>query len=113
MKRRPHKYKLVDILPKGDQPDQKNVSPYEEDMYMAQFEDEIDERLEALNEYLGREITRKERRGLLDIVCKYTPRDKDGDIIGEYLPFEYAWDIYQIMNARGLDEFLEKLEVEK
>ena len=74
MKRRQsRKCELLETLLKrlGDKP-----SPYQEDILVNIYEEEIEERLEALSECIGREITDRERRGLLDIVSKYTPRDK-------------------------------------
>ena len=109
MKRRQsRKCELLETLLKrlGDKP-----SPYQEDILVNIYEEEIEERLEALSECIGREITDRERRGLLDIVSKYTPRDKDGEFLVDYLPFEYAWEIYEVKKEIELDEFLRGLEM--
>lgn len=105
-RRRSRKCEFFDTLLKklGDK-----ISPYQEDILKEIYEEEIIERLEDLNEYLGREITSKERRGLLDIVSEYTPRDKDGEFLVDYLPFEYAWEIYEAKKEAKLDEFVDKL----
>jgi len=90
--------KLTDFFPEH-RPDK--TSPYGEDILVEKYEAEIDERLEDLQESLGREITDTERRGLLKVVDKYTPKDKGGNILGNYLPFDYAWEIYELeRNAR-------------
>ena len=102
-RRRSRKCEFLDTLLKrlGDK-----ISPYQDDILKEIYEEEIAERLEDLNEYIGREITNKERRGLLDIVSEYTPRGKDGNFLVDYLPFEYAWEIYEAKKEAELEQFL-------
>jgi len=107
-RKQPEKHKFPDILLKKHVD---NISPYQEDILVIVYQEEIEERLEALSEFLGREITSKERRGLLDIVGEYTPRDKEGNFLVDYLPFEYAWTIYEAKKNEKLDEFLGGLEI--
>lgn len=56
----------------------------------------IDSNLEALSDALGRGLTQKEESALLDIVDDFTPKDRDGNYIGATIPFEKAWEIYEM-----------------
>lgn len=62
---------------------------------------EIDERLEDLVEYLGRELTEGETSAILDIVDEYTPKDSKGNYLIELLPFDYAWRVYEAKKSIG------------
>ena len=57
----------------------------------------IVERLEDLEEFIGRELTHPERRRVIEIVEKYSPTDENGDYwsLETLLPFEHAWIIYE------------------
>lgn len=56
----------------------------------------IDERLEVLSDYIGRDITADEESAILDIVDDFTPKNDDGSYAGALLPFDKAWDIYEM-----------------
>lgn len=58
----------------------------------------IDQNMEVLSEYVGRELTDKEQSALLDIVDEYTPKDDDGNYLGSILSFDKAWEIYELKN---------------
>jgi len=54
--------------------------------------------LEALSDYVGRQLTEKEQSAVLDIVDEYTPQDEHGNYLGATIPFEKAWEIYELKN---------------
>lgn len=56
----------------------------------------IDQNLEALSALVGRDLTEKEQSALLDIVDNYTAKDDDGNYLGAIMPFEKAWEIYEL-----------------
>ena len=56
----------------------------------------IDEQLEDLSTFIGRDLTKKEEEALLDIVDDYTPKDKNGNYAGATIPFDKAWEIYEL-----------------
>lgn len=58
----------------------------------------IDDNISSLSDKLGRELTSKEESALLDIVDEYTPKDDNGDYIGALMPFDKAWEIYELKN---------------
>lgn len=58
----------------------------------------IDENMELLSDYVGRELTEKEQSEILDIVDEYSPKD-DRDNYLATISFEKAWDILQKSNA--------------
>lgn len=62
---------------------------------------EIDERLEDLSVTLGRDITEDEEEAILDIVDDYTPKDEDGNYEGALLPFDKAYEIYELRQAKS------------
>lgn len=58
---------------------------------------DIDSRLEDLSaSIVGRDLTDNEQAALLEIVDDYTPKDRDGNYAGELLPFDKAWEIYEM-----------------
>lgn len=73
---------------------------YNESRALAQNENVIDSRLEQLSERVGRELTEKEQDSLLEIVDEYTPTGPDGKYAGEILPFDKAWEIYEMKQER-------------
>lgn len=60
----------------------------------------IDDRLDNLSSFLGRDMTSKEEEALLDIVDEYTPKDDDGNYAGDLIGFDKAWDIYQMSQGQ-------------
>jgi len=56
----------------------------------------IDSELESLQEALGRPLSEKEQSALLDIVDEYTPKDDRGNYLGALVPFDKAWEIYEL-----------------
>jgi hypothetical protein len=58
--------------------------------------DLIDDQLDELQAEVGRALTEKEQAELLDIVDDYTPKDGNGDYAGAMMPFNKAWEIYQL-----------------
>ena len=63
---------------------------------VAENESTIDQNLELLEDYVGRELTEAEQSAILDIAEEYTPKDDDGNFMGPLIPFEKAWDIYEM-----------------
>lgn len=59
-------------------------------------EEIIDQNLERLSDYAGHELSEREQSAILDIVDEYTPKDDDGNYLGPTIPFEKAWDIYEL-----------------
>lgn len=59
----------------------------------------IDNRFLELESFVGRSLTEYEQSEILDIVDQYTPKDKDDNYLCSLLPFDYAWEIYQIINS--------------
>jgi hypothetical protein len=60
---------------------------------MKQAEEEIDQHLDRLQEYIGRGLVEIERRAVLDIVGENSTKDENGDIV-LYFSFIQAWKIY-------------------
>lgn len=60
----------------------------------------IDNRLEALSDALGRELSENEQVAILDIIDDYTPKDDKGNYAGELLPFDKAWNIYEMQQSQ-------------
>lgn len=60
---------------------------------------EIDERFEALSAHIGRLLTKEETDDILDIVDEYTPKNENGNYLYPLIPFEYAWEIYEIKKS--------------
>lgn len=56
----------------------------------------IDENFEELSAFVGRDLTAKEQSAILDIVDDYTAKDADGNYQGAVMPFEKAWEIYEL-----------------
>jgi len=56
----------------------------------------IDSSIDDLQGTLGRALTSKEESALLDIVDEYTPKDEDGNYLGPLIPFDKAWEIYEL-----------------
>lgn len=62
---------------------------------------EIDERLEELQDFVGRKLTEVEEDKLLGIVDEYTPKDSRGNYAGDLLPFDKAWEILEMKEAKS------------
>jgi hypothetical protein len=56
----------------------------------------LDEQLESVTDAIGRDLTEKEKSDLLDIVDEYTPKDNDGNYIGQTFPMDKAWEIHEL-----------------
>jgi hypothetical protein len=56
----------------------------------------IESNFEDLSAMLGRDLTEREQSILLDIVDDYTQKDEDGNYMGAILPFDKAWEIYEL-----------------
>lgn len=61
----------------------------------------IDEHFEDLSAFVGRDLTEKEQSSILDIVDNYTAKDADGNYLGEVMPFDKAWEIYELKQNSG------------
>ena len=61
----------------------------------------IDARFYELADTLGRPLTENEQADILDIVDEYTPKGDDGMYLYPPIPFDYAWQIYEIKNSVG------------
>ncbi len=111
MKKR--KYKLTDFLSKEviDEFIQCKEDPEFKEA-MDEAEEEISERLKDLYEFIGRELTRPERRRVIEIVEKYSPKDENDDFwsLETLLPFEHAWVIYEEELERKKELFMEKFK---
>jgi hypothetical protein len=59
----------------------------------------IDESFEELSAFIGRDLTEKEQSAILDIVDDYTAKDDEGNYLGAVMPFEKAWEVYEMKNA--------------
>lgn len=60
--------------------------------------DMIDENFDELSDYVGRSLTEKEQSAILDIVDEYTAKDRNGNYLGAIMPFDKAWEIYEMKN---------------
>lgn len=110
-KEKPQKRKkLSQILSKYNFPKEEN--PREEKIRIEENEDIIDEKLDELEEYVGRKLTDKEEDDILAIVDELTPVGKNGKYIVGLLPFDYAWTIYEARKDQELEHFLGDLEVD-
>jgi hypothetical protein len=69
---------------------------YSEDRRVTENLHTIDSNMEQLEALTGRELTEKEQSAILDIVDDYTPKDNNGDYLGPTIPFEKAWEIYEL-----------------
>ncbi len=58
----------------------------------------IDEGFDELTDIVGRKLSEAEQSAVLDIIDDYTPKDRNGDYAGEILPFDKAWEIYELKN---------------
>jgi hypothetical protein len=75
-------------------------SQYERQTITAN-ENEIDNRLDDLGSYLGRDLTPKEEDKLLDIIDEYTPKDANGMYAGDLISFDKAWEIYEMREGQS------------
>lgn len=69
---------------------------YEEVTRTEQNVEVLDDNFEDLGALVGRDLTDAEQSAVLDIVDDYTPKDRNGNYAGEILPFEKAWEIYEL-----------------
>lgn len=69
---------------------------FEEAKRTEQKVEVIDQNLDTLSAFVGRDLTDKEQEAVLDIVDDYTPKGGDGNYLGAMLPFEKAWEIYEL-----------------
>lgn len=56
----------------------------------------LDESFEDLEAEVGRTLTDPEQEAILDIVDKYTPKDRYGNYAGPIMEFDQAWEIYNL-----------------
>jgi len=92
MKKKPKKIKLEDVIQKYTLDDVVESEEYKEAVEKA--EDEIDQHLDRLQGYIGRELVKIERQAVLNIVDEFSTKDDEGYII-LYSSFIQAWKIYQ------------------
>lgn len=72
----------------------------------------IDENFDYLSDVIGRDLTAKEQSAILDIVDDYTAKDSDGNYLGEIMPFDKAWEIYELkQNTSTLSKRRDRDEV--
>lgn len=74
---------------------------YQQQVKIATNLDTIDNRLDALSDVLGRDLSESEQVAVLDIIDDYTPKDNNGNYAGELLPFDKAWDIYEMKQSQA------------
>lgn len=72
----------------------------QESQIIATNERTIDENLEDLSYALGRDLSDREESEILNIVDEYTPKDDDGNYSGKLIPFEKAWEIYNLRQSQ-------------
>ncbi len=72
---------------------------YQEEERVEKNVEYLDEGIESLSDTLGRPLTQKEESALLDIIDEFTPKDEDGNYAGSIIPFEKAWEIYELKNG--------------
>lgn len=69
----------------------------EQEEVISQRVASMDAAFDELSVLEGKDFTDDEQVALLDIVEKYSPKDKDGMLIGDFLmPLDQAYEIYQI-----------------
>lgn len=73
-----------------------------ESQVIATNERTIDERLEDLSYSLGRGLSEREEEALLSIADEYTPKDENGNYSGDLIPFDKAWEIYNLQQAQSV-----------
>ncbi len=73
---------------------------YEESNRTKENLEVIESNLEDLSAKVGRDLTKKEEEALLDIVDDYTPKDENGNYLGATIPFDKAWEIYELKRER-------------
>lgn len=61
----------------------------------------IDDNLDNLSAFVGRDLTDSEQSKVLDIVDEFTPKDDDGNYLGNILSFEKAWEVYEMRSKVG------------
>ncbi len=97
MDEEPKKLTLGDILPKPTLDDVIERQECECEQCRAEMEEaeaEIDQHLDRLQEYIGRELAEIERRAVLDIVGENSTKDEHGYIV-LFFSFIQAWKIYE------------------
>ena len=63
----------------------------------------LDENLDKFCKSLDIKFTEEEQSKFYEVVNHYSPRYADGEII-EYLPFDFAWELYKIQKGHNFDE---------
>ncbi len=63
----------------------------------------LDDNLDKLCKSLGIKFTEDEQSKFYEIVDYYSPKYASGDVI-EYLPFDFAWELYKIQKEHNFDE---------
>ena len=58
--------------------------------------DKLDNNFEELEALVERDLTDAEQSAVLDIVDEFSPKDNQGNYLGEILPFEKAWEVYEM-----------------
>ncbi len=59
----------------------------------------LENRLEDLSSALGRDLTEKEELEVLSIVDEFTPTGEDGKYMGEILPLDKAYEIFELRQS--------------
>jgi hypothetical protein len=90
-------------------PDMKrDIYEMQKEKSAVRFYDKIlDENLEKLCKTMGIKFTEDEQRKFFAIVEYYSPKDANGNII-DYLPFDFAWELYKIQKGHNFDKKLFK-----
>jgi hypothetical protein len=93
-KRGKRKYTLHDFLPKeviDDFIEYQNDPEYKKDVEEA--DEELNEILEYFEYRLGREMSKYDHDTAIDLIRKYSPKDKEGHVFA-FLPAETVWEVY-------------------
>lgn len=53
----------------------------------------LNENIKKISDLIGRKLTKVEAKKVFEIVWRYSPRLRNGEII-DYFPFDLAWNIY-------------------
>ncbi len=73
----------------------------QETMRVASNLNTIENNLDDLSAYVGRDLTEEEQASVLSIADEYTPKDEEGNYLGALIPFEKAWEVHEMRMAQS------------
>jgi len=99
-KRNNKKITISDLIPDM----KRDIFEIQKEQSELRFQGKIlDENLDNLCKSMGIKFTEEEQRKFYEIVEYYSPKSRDGNII-EFLPFDFAWELYKIQKEHNFDE---------